>query len=76
LAAGHEIGVNAFTSSGRSHYDGATYAPDYTPLYTTDFYRDQTLSIFNVYSKNRINDKWQSLLRVGWVPITRTTTVA
>jgi vitamin B12 transporter len=65
LAAGHEIGVNAFTSSGRSHYDGATYAPDYTPLYTTDFYRDQTLSIFNVYSKNRINDKWQSLLRVG-----------
>ncbi|MDD5403520.1 MAG: TonB-dependent receptor [Sulfuricella sp.] len=65
LAAGHEIGVDGFASQGRSHYDGITYAPDFTPLYTTDFYRDQTLSAFDVYSKNHINDRWQSLLRFG-----------
>lgn len=57
LAAGHEIGVDGFASQGRSHYDG--YSP------TTDYYRDQALSAFDVYSKNRINDRWQSLVRMG-----------
>ncbi|MDP2878136.1 MAG: TonB-dependent receptor [Sulfuricella sp.] len=57
LATGHEIGVDGFASQGRSHYDGYTS--------TTDFYRDQTLSAFDVYSKNRINDRWQSLERIG-----------
>lgn len=65
VAVGHEIGVNGFVSFGRSHYDGNTYAPDYTPVYTTDFYHDQTLSTFDIYSKNRINDRWESLLRIG-----------
>lgn len=57
LAAGHEIGVNGFASSGRSHYDGYSS--------TTDYSRDQTLSTVSAYSKNRIADNWQSLLRVG-----------
>lgn len=57
VAAGHEIGVNGFVSSGRSHYDGYTS--------TTDYFSDQTLSTFDVYSKNRINESWHSLVRVG-----------
>ncbi|MDP2784991.1 MAG: TonB-dependent receptor [Sulfurimicrobium sp.] len=57
LAAGHEIGVDGFASQGRGHYDGYSS--------TTDYYRDQTLSAFNAYSKNRINDRWQSLVRIG-----------
>ena len=65
LAPGHEIGVNGFASQGRGHYDGVSYAPDFTPRYATDFYRDQMLSTFDLYSKNRINDRWESLVRVG-----------
>lgn len=57
VAAGHEIGVNGFASSGRNHYDGYTS--------TTDYFSDQTLSTFDVYSKNRINESWHSLVRVG-----------
>lgn len=57
LAAGHEIGVDGFASQGRSHYDGYSSSIDY--------YRDQSLSTFNVYSKNRINDHWQSLVRIS-----------
>lgn len=57
LAAGHEIGVDGFASQGRGHYDGWSS--------TTDYYRDQTLSAFDLYSKNLINDRWQSLLRIG-----------
>lgn len=57
LAAGQEIGVGGFVSQGRSHYDGYSS--------TTDYYRDQTLSTFDVYSKNRLGDSWQSLVRIG-----------
>ncbi|PWB58533.1 MAG: TonB-dependent receptor [Nitrosomonadales bacterium] len=57
LAAGHEIGVDGFASQGRSHYDGY--------FSSTDYYRDQALSAFGVYSKNRINGRWQSLVRMG-----------
>lgn len=57
LAAGQEIGINSFVSSGRSHYDG-------NPS-TTDYFSDQTLSTFDVYSKNRVNGSWHSLVRVG-----------
>ena len=57
LAPGHEIGINGFASQARNHYDGYTA--------TTDYYRDQNLSSFDVYSKNRINDVWQSLVRIG-----------
>lgn len=57
LSPGQEIGINAFASSGRSHFDGY--------VTTTDFYQDQTLAAFDVYSRNRISDVWQSLVRVG-----------
>jgi vitamin B12 transporter len=57
LAAGHEIGADGFASQGRSHYDGY--------FSSTDYYRDQTLSAFDIYSRNRINDRWQSLVRIG-----------
>lgn len=57
LAAGHEIGVDGFASQGRGHYDGYST--------TTDYYRDQTLSAFDVYSKNRLGDHWRSLVRIG-----------
>lgn len=57
VATGHEIGANGFVSSGRSHYDGYTS--------TTDYFSDQTLSSFDAYSKNHINENWISLVRVG-----------
>ncbi|PIV21779.1 MAG: TonB-dependent receptor [Hydrogenophilales bacterium CG03_land_8_20_14_0_80_62_28] len=57
VAVGQEIGVDGFISSGRNHYDGYTS--------TTDYFSDQTLSTFDIYSKNRINARWNSLLRVG-----------
>lgn len=57
LAAGHEIGVDGFASQGRSHYDGYSSS--------TDYYRDQNLSAFNIYSRNQINERWQSLVRIA-----------
>ena len=57
VAVGQELGVDGFISSGRNHYDGYPS--------TTDYFSDQTLSTFDIYSKNRINESWHSLLRVG-----------
>lgn len=57
LAVDHEIGVKGFVSQGRGHYDGY--------FSSTDYYRDQTLSTFDVYSRNRISDRWRSLVRIG-----------
>lgn len=57
LTAGHEIGLDGFASQGRGRYDGY--------FSSTDYYRDQTLSTFDVYSRNRINDRWRSLVRIG-----------
>jgi vitamin B12 transporter len=57
LAEGQEIGANLFGSVGRVHYDSFTT--------TTDYYQDQVLSAFDVYSKNRLSANWQSTLRVG-----------
>ncbi len=57
LGEGHEIGANLFGSYGRGHYDGFTT--------TTDYYKDQTLSAFDVYSKNRLGPNWQSTVRLG-----------
>lgn len=57
VTEGHEIGANLFGSHGRGHYDG------FTP--TTDYYNDQTLGAFDVYSKNRLGANWQSTLRFG-----------
>lgn len=57
VAAGQEIGVDGFVSSSRGHYDGWDS--------TVDYYHDQTLSSFDLYSKNRLSDRWHSLVRVG-----------
>lgn len=57
LVPGQEIGVDGFISQGRGHYDGYSAS--------TDYYRDQTLSTFDLHSKNRISGIWQSLVRIG-----------
>lgn len=57
LTVDHEIGVDGFVSQGRGHYDGY--------FSSTDYYRDQTLSTFDVYSRNRISERWRSLVRIG-----------
>lgn len=57
LKPGQILGIDGFVSQGRNYYDG------YTP--SVDYYRDQTLSTLAVYSRNRLTENWNSLLRLG-----------
>lgn len=52
----HELGVTAFQSRGTTHFDSGA---------ATDDVNRQTLSAYSIYSRNRISDAWQSLLRLG-----------
>lgn len=61
LGYGNEVGVNVFSSYGRNHYDSGTSATSTK----VDYFRDQTLSSFDLYSKNRLASDWQSILRIG-----------
>ena len=56
----HEIGLNAFSSEGRNHYDGGYYASA-----ASDYYTDSWMNSVGVYSRNRLTSDWQSTLRVG-----------
>lgn len=52
----NELGVTGFYSEGTTHFDNGP---------TTDDVNHQTLSAYSIYSRNRISDAWESLLRVG-----------
>lgn len=56
LGQSGEIGFTAFQSDGATHFDNG-------PL--TDDVNHQTLSAYSVYSRNQLNNIWESLVRVG-----------
>ena len=53
-AQGHEIGVNFFSSSGKSDYDGKA-----------DMVSDQGVSSYSMYSRNKLHSLWTSTIRLG-----------
>ncbi len=56
----HEVGLNTFSSDGRSHYDGG-----YGATAASDYYSDTRVSSYSLYSRNRFLPAWQSTLRLG-----------
>ena len=52
----HEVGVTAFHSEGKTHFDASAF---------TDDVNRQALSAYSVYSRNRLTDSWTSMLRLG-----------
>lgn len=56
LGAGQELGLTAFYSEGTTRFDAGT---------ATDDVNRQTLQAASVYSRNRIGEGWNSLLRIG-----------
>ncbi|HYU70561.1 MAG TPA: TonB-dependent receptor [Burkholderiales bacterium] len=52
----NEIGFTALWSDGRTHFDTGP---------TTGDVNHQTLSAYSVYSRNRIDSVWQSVLKAG-----------
>jgi vitamin B12 transporter len=61
----HEIGATAFISEGRNFFDSGNNSNVSNPSRRFNFYSDQTLSSFTLYSKNQFTDRWLSTLRVG-----------
>ncbi len=58
FGANHEIGLSAFLSENENHTDSGSNK-------SFDYYGSQTLSTFQLYSKNRFTDSWLSTLRFG-----------
>lgn len=56
LGAGHALGLTAFLSEGKTHFDAGA---------ATDDVNRQVLQAFAFTSRNRITDAWSSLLRIG-----------
>jgi len=56
LSANDEIGGTAFASDGVIHYDAGL---------GTDDVKNQKLRAYSVYSRNRINPVWSSLVKLG-----------
>jgi vitamin B12 transporter len=56
FAEGHEAGVTAFVSRGTAEFDSGP---------VTDDASDTQLSVYSLYTRNRLSDIWSSLLRVG-----------
>ena len=53
-AQGHEIGINLFSSSGKSEYDG-----------NADMLNDQEIGSYSIYSRNKLHPRWTSTVRIG-----------
>ena len=51
---GHEMGINLFSSSGKSDYDGKA-----------DMVNDQGVSSYSAYSRNKLHSLWTSTIRLG-----------
>lgn len=58
FGANHEIGLSAFLSESENHTDSGTNK-------NFDYYGSQSLSTYQLYSKNRFMDNWVSTLRAG-----------
>ena len=56
LGAGHALGLTAFLSEGRTHFDAGA---------ATDDVNRQLLQAFSLTSRHRVTETWSSLLRVG-----------
>ena len=56
----HEIGLNAFTSTGKNSYDGG-----YKASAVKDYRNDITVSSYSLYSRNQILPGWKSTVRLG-----------
>jgi len=56
FATDQELGFNLFYSNGRTHFDNGP---------TSDDLNNQTIGVYSLYSRNKINSWWQSLARVG-----------
>jgi vitamin B12 transporter len=56
-AAGHEFGVNYLYSEGWNRYDSFPKA--------SDFKQSQTVYGVNLFSRNRLNAKWTSTVKLG-----------
>ena len=61
----HEVGITGFLSEGENHFDGGKRTPLANPTNKFDFYGTQTLSSFDIYSKNQLSKNWFSTLRAG-----------
>ncbi len=60
LAAGHEVGVDVFHSTGRNRYDGSNPSPA-----RADYANSVTVQSYAGTLKNAIADHWKSTLRLG-----------
>jgi len=58
FAPDQEIGVTAFYTQGNTHFDGGP---------TTDDVNNEAIGVYSIYTRNRLTDWWQSLVRVGQV---------
>lgn len=58
-ADGHEVGLNLLYSTGRSQYDTSSGGAG------LDHSLDQDQMSYTAYSRNRINDRWTSTVRLG-----------
>jgi vitamin B12 transporter len=56
LAPDQELGLSAFYSQGRTHFDNGP---------TSDDVNNQAIGVYSAYSRNRLNSWWQSLVRIG-----------
>lgn len=56
FAPDQEVGLNAFYSHGRTHFDSGP---------TSDDINDQAIGVYSAYARNRVAPSWQSLVRVG-----------
>ncbi|HTS54273.1 MAG TPA: TonB-dependent receptor [Burkholderiales bacterium] len=58
FAPDQEIGITTFYTQGHTQFDSGP---------TTDDMNDEAIGVYSIYSRNRLTDWWQSLLRVGGV---------
>jgi len=65
LAQGHEIGFQSIYSHNKNQYDGIYYDASFNPKADYDFRATATVESYSLYSRNRINSDWTSLVRVG-----------
>ena len=56
FAPDQEIGITAFYTQGHTQFDSGP---------TTDDTNDEALGVYSIYSRNRLTNWWQSLVRVG-----------
>lgn len=56
-AQGHELGMSLYFVEGRSFYDGGGV--------TVNAYADVRNTVYSLYSRNKMNELWTSLIRYG-----------